>query len=95
MSAARHWIGLDDVMRRLLPPGAIHARKRFAHRAAALTDIYVSRIQKTLAAPVLDHTSVARQLQDLQRAHSALTAALTRTWTQDREYGGRDDRERS
>lgn len=82
MSARRHWIALDEAVSRLLPrPGVLHARDRFAHRAAALTDIYVSRILKTIAEPAADPTNVTRHVEELQQTHRALTDALTRAWT--------------
>jgi hypothetical protein len=84
MSASRHWSALDDVVSRLLPkPGVRHARERLAHRAAALTDIYVTRFLKTVGEPATNGTSLMRHIQELQQTHRALTAVLTRAWTRD------------
>lgn len=84
MSASRHWIALDDAMSRLLPArGSLQARERFAHRAAALTDIYVAHIQKAIAAGTMDTHVVMNCLEELQLAHHALTAVLTGAWAKD------------
>lgn len=84
MSATTHWISLDDVVSRLLPrPGVIQARERFAHRAAALTDIYVAQIQKTIATPTTDERPLRRHLAELELTHHALTAVLNGAWTKD------------
>ena len=81
MSAARHWIALDDAVTRLLPRRiSHHARERFARRAAALTDIYVARILNGIAGRA-DATNVPPQVFQLELTHRALTDALTRAWT--------------
>lgn len=59
----------------------LHARERFARRAAALTDIYMARILKTIGKPATDGLDVTRYAQELQRTHHALTDALARVWT--------------
>lgn len=82
MSAIRHWIALDEAVSRLLPrPVTLHARERFARRAAALTDIYVARLLKRIAAAQTDKTNLACHVRELQLTHQALSDALTRAWT--------------
>lgn len=84
MSAIRHWIALDEAVSRLLPePVTLHARERFAHRAAALTDIYVTRFLKTIATPAADDITLMRHLRQLQLTHHALTDALACGWAND------------
>ena len=81
MSAIHHWIALDETVSRLLPrPVTLHARERFARRAAALTDIYVARILNGIARPA-DKTNMPAQVVQLELTHRALTDALTRAWT--------------
>ena len=88
MSANRHWNALDDTFSRLLPSSGLrHTRERFAHRAAALSDIYLARLLKTIAAPALDRSQVSRRIDELQRTHRALTATLTHAWTEGAERG--------
>ena len=77
-------MSLDDVVSRLLPrPGVQRARERFAHRAAALTDIYVAQIQKSFATPATDAPALTNHLDELRLTHHALTAVLTGAWTKD------------
>ena len=81
MSAIHHWIALDEAVSRILPrPVTLHARERFARRAAALTDIYVARILNGIAGPG-DKTTVPTHVVQLELTHRALTEALTRAWT--------------
>ena len=81
MSATRHWIALDDTFSRLLPASGVrHTRDRLAHRAAALSDIYLARLLKTIAEAATDGSSLSRHVDELQLTHRALTAALTRAW---------------
>ena len=91
MSASRHWIALDEAVTRLLPrPITHHARRRFARRAAALTDIYVARLLNGIANPA-DATAVPPQVLQLELTHRALTDALTRAWsTADDQFGPSD-----
>ena len=91
MSAIRHWIALDEAVSRLLPGHVtLHARERFARRAAALTDIYMTRLLKTIARPTADDTTLLRHLRELQLTHHALTDALACGWTN--EQPARRDR---
>lgn len=90
MSATRHWTALDDTFSRVLRvPGMRHARERFAHRAAALSDIYLARILKAIAEPASDRTDVSGQIDQLRLTHHELAAALTRAWTGDRDQEAR------
>jgi hypothetical protein len=94
MSASRHWIALDEAVTRLLPrPITHHARKRFARRAAALTDIYVARLLNGIANPA-DTTTVPPQVLQLELTHRALTEALTRAWTTTDDQFGASNKER-
>jgi hypothetical protein len=82
VSAIRHWLALDEAVCRIIPrPLALRARARLAHRAAALSDIYVARILKTIAAPAADEATLARHIRELRLTHHELTEALTREWT--------------
>lgn len=77
-------MSLDDVVSRLLPrPGVLRARARFAHRAAALTDIYVAQIRRNIATPGTDEPALTNHLDELRLTHHALTAVLTGAWTKD------------
>lgn len=90
MSAAHHWTALDDTFSRVLRvSGTRHARARFAHRAAALSDIYLARILKAIAEPAADRTDLSRQIDQLRLTHQELAAALTRAWTCDRDQEAR------
>ena len=83
MSAIRHWIALDEAVSRILPESvAARARERFAHHAAALTDIYVARLLKTIDGPAAD-TGLARHVRELHLTQHALTDALARAWNTD------------
>lgn len=86
MSATRHWNALDDTFSRLLPASVLaHARERLGHRAAALSDIYLERMLKTVAEPATDRNDLSRKIEELRRTHHELTAALTLAWTVDRD----------
>lgn len=86
MPAAPHWIALDDTFSRLLPASPLrHARGRFAHRAEALSDIYLARMLKAIAEPATGENSLSSQIEELRVTHRELTAALTRAWTVDRD----------
>ena len=83
VSAARHWIGLDEAFTRLLPDSAAsHARLRFAQRAAALTDIHAARVREAFGGT--EDSSLTRHVRELQQTHHALTAALAQAWNGDR-----------
>jgi hypothetical protein len=62
-----------------------HARERLAHRAAALSKIYLARILNTIAEPATNRNSLSRQIDELQLTHRELTEALTRAWKVDRD----------
>jgi hypothetical protein len=86
VSAIRHWNALDDTFSRLLPASVMrHARERFRHRAAALSDIYLARILKTVAEPATPRNDLSRRIEELRRTHHELTAALTVAWAVDRD----------
>ncbi|MGH9236619.1 MAG: hypothetical protein ACRD3G_01150 [Vicinamibacterales bacterium] len=90
MSAPRHWIALDDTFSRLLPASPRHhARGRLAHRAAALSDIYLARMLKAIAEPAADQNMLSRRIDELRMTHRELTAALTRAWAVDRDQESR------
>jgi len=90
VSATRHWIALDDTFSRLLPSSARrHTRERFAHRAAALSDIYLARILKMIAEPAPDRDHLSCQIDALRVTHRELTATLGGAWTVDRDQGPR------
>jgi len=72
----RHWIALDRTFSRVLAPAqAAHARQRLAHRAEAVSDIYVPRLVRLLRQPG-DRSNLTREVRELEDAHRALTAAL-------------------
>ncbi|HET9195179.1 MAG TPA: hypothetical protein VFO21_20005 [Vicinamibacterales bacterium] len=86
MSATRHWIALDGTFSRLLPASPLrHARGRLAHRAAALSDIYLARMLNAIAEPGADQNSLSRRIDELRMTHRELTAALARSWSVDRD----------
>ena len=73
---AHHWIALDRAFSRVLPPAqAAHARQRLAHRAEAVSDIYVPRLVRLLREPA-DRSNLTREVRELEDVHRALTAAL-------------------
>lgn len=85
MSATRHWIALDDTFGRLLPASPLrHARERLAHRAAALSDIYLARMLKAIGEPAAGRNTLPSRIDELRITHLELTAALTQAWTVDR-----------
>ena len=88
MSAPRHWIALDDTFSRLLPASPLrHARERLAHRAAALSDVYLARMLKAMAEPASGQNTLSSRIDELRMTHLELTAALTRAWAGERERG--------
>lgn len=90
MSATRHWIALDDTFSRLLPASPLyHARGRLAHRAAALSDIYLARILKAIAESAADQSTLSDRIEGLRMTHRELTAALARSWSVDRDQEAR------
>jgi hypothetical protein len=86
VSAARHWLALDGTFSRLLPAaGSRHAHERLAHRAAALSDIYLARMLNTIAQPAVNGTNLLQQIDELRLTHRALTEALAGAYTGDRD----------
>jgi predicted secreted protein len=87
--AERHWIGLDNTLRRILTNTDVAlARERFARRVAALSEIYVPRLSAQRGQA---HTGDAgRELVELQHTHHALVAALLVAWNEDDEVPDRD-----
>jgi hypothetical protein len=88
VSATRHWIALDDTFGRLLPASGIcHARDRLAHRAAALSNIYLARVLNAITESAAHRDDLSRHIEALQLTHRELTAALTRAWAVDQKQG--------
>lgn len=82
MSADRHWIALDRMFSPVLSRAQLsHARARFAHRAAALSDIHLPRLADVTRASG-DSSGIPGQLLALQQTHQALTAALIVAWNE-------------
>lgn len=77
MSAEQHWMALDRAFSHVLSPAQVaHARERFARRAAALSDIYLSRIASVVRHAASDRSDLTREVLELEDTHRALTAAL-------------------
>ena len=90
MDATAHWGALDRLFGRILTGSpAAHARERLGRRAAALSEIYLRRISRTVLQSPPDHAALARQLAELQQTHRALTSALAASSSPDKPAGRR------
>ena len=75
--ADRHWLALDRAFSQVLSPAQVaQARERFAHRAAALSDIYLPRLTSMVRNAASDRSNLTREVLELEGTHRALTAAL-------------------
>ena len=85
MSADRHWIALDHAFTGTLSAAqAAQAHARFAHRAGAVSDIYLPRLLEAVRESLDDDGDSTRQRAALRQAHRRLVAALTAVWNDSR-----------
>jgi hypothetical protein len=81
MPAEQHWLALDRMFSHIVSgPEAARAQPRFAHRANALSDIYLPRLLETAQRCVSNEDDSTRQLAELRETHRQLSAALTAAW---------------
>ena len=81
MPAEQHWLALDRVFSHIVSaPEAAKAHPRFAHRARALSDIYLPRLLEAAQHCPSDEGDSTRQLLELRETHRQLSAALTAKW---------------
>lgn len=85
MSAEQHWLALDRTFSHIVSgPEAAKAHPRFAHRASALSDIYLPRLLEAAQHCLSDEGDSTRQLAELGETHRRLSTALAAAWKERR-----------
>ena len=81
MPAEQHWRALDRAFSHIVSASeATKAHPRFAHRASALSNIYLPRLLEAAQRCLDDDEDSTRQLTELRETHRQISAALSAAW---------------